>query len=170
MKYFAYGSNMFTPRLKRRVHSAVLLAIATLPGNDLRFHKRSKDNSSKCDAFKSDTERTAVNGVVFDIDPAEKPKLDRAEGLGHGYEERVALVHSPHGSHLVHLYVASPHAIDPTLRPYTWYRDLVLAGALEHTLPPDYVDRISAVEAIRDPNSDRDSEERAVLDALEGPV
>lgn len=49
--YFAYGSNMSSARLRARVPSCRPIGIAFLPGHELRFHKRSKDGSGKCDAF-----------------------------------------------------------------------------------------------------------------------
>jgi len=39
LRYFAYGSNMSLARLRRRVPSARRIAVATLPGYRLRFHK-----------------------------------------------------------------------------------------------------------------------------------
>lgn len=50
VKYFAYGSNMCSGRLSERV-SCTFVAVARLAGHQLRFHKVSKDGSSKCDAF-----------------------------------------------------------------------------------------------------------------------
>ncbi|RMD60293.1 MAG: gamma-glutamylcyclotransferase, partial [Planctomycetota bacterium] len=50
MLYFAYGSNMSTPRLRRRVSRAVPVATARLPGCRLAFHKLGADGSGKCDA------------------------------------------------------------------------------------------------------------------------
>ncbi len=51
--YLAYGSNMSTARLRKRMPSCKPLGIATLPGHALRFHKRSMDKSGKCNAFAS---------------------------------------------------------------------------------------------------------------------
>ena len=45
--------------------------------------------------------------------------------------------------------------IDPALRPYHWYREHVLRGALEHDLPKAYIAAIRAVESIGDPESGR---------------
>jgi hypothetical protein len=84
MNYFAYGSNMWTPRLRARVPSCRFNTIARLLRHRLCFHKKSVDGSSKCDAFETGSERDAVWGVVFDILPSEKQALDKAEGLGNG--------------------------------------------------------------------------------------
>lgn len=165
-EYFAYGSNMATARLRKRMPSAEPLGVATLPGHELRFHKRSKkDRSAKCDAFATGDDDSACIGVLFSFDPAERADLDLAEGAGKGYDAKVVTVINSHGRRRkVLTYLASPDAIDDTLKPYRWYKDHVLAGAMEHDLPPDYVaEWIEAVEAVEDPDAARDREERAIL-------
>jgi hypothetical protein len=49
--YFAYGSNMSTARLRQRMPSCKPLGTAVLSEHKLRFHKRSTDQSGKCNAF-----------------------------------------------------------------------------------------------------------------------
>ena len=58
MLYFAYGSNMLTERLKARVSSATPIGKANLSDHGLRFHKKSKDGSGKCDIIKSPDDDT----------------------------------------------------------------------------------------------------------------
>lgn len=165
MLCFAYGSNMCTGRLRQRVPSAVPVRVARLLNHSLRFHKRSdKDGSGKCDAFFTGEPADVVWGVVFDIDPAEKPDLDRHEGLGHGYVERlIAVIDLDGGMHPVFMYAAGAGHIDPALRPYSWYRRLVVEGARQHALPPDYIARIEAVPATEDPDRDRDAANRRIV-------
>ncbi len=169
-EYFAYGSNMATARLRERMPSATPLGIATLPGQTLRFHKRSKDNSAKCNAFATAGDDGAVIGVLFKFGPAERGKLDAAEGAGKGYYAKVVTVTNNKGCRRkVLTYLASPDAIDDSLKPYSWYKDHVLAGAKEHNLPPDYITQyIDAVEAVEDPHRERDKKERAALASSEG--
>jgi gamma-glutamylcyclotransferase len=52
MRYFAYGSNMCSGRLRARV-TCDFVTTAKLAGYQLRFHKLSRDGSSKCDAFRT---------------------------------------------------------------------------------------------------------------------
>lgn len=92
MLYFAYGSNMCTGRLRQRVPSADPVRVARLLNHSLRFHKRSRDGSAKADAFFTGEPENVVWGVVFDIDPADKLRLDEHEGLSHGYVERLITV------------------------------------------------------------------------------
>jgi hypothetical protein len=169
-EYFAYGSNMSTARLRARMPSAKPLGLATLPGHTLRFHKRSKkDQSAKCDAFATEDDEDAVIGVLFSFDPAEREALDRHEGAGKGYDGKVVTVINDKGRRRkVLTYLASEDAIDGSLKPYSWYKDHVLAGSKEHSLPADYVSRfIEAVEVIEDPDAKRDAKERAMLGSSE---
>jgi hypothetical protein len=72
--HFAYGANMSAARLRKRMPSCKPLGIATLPGYELRFHKRSMDKSGKCNAFASGNNNRVI-GVLFSFDPAERAKL-----------------------------------------------------------------------------------------------
>ena len=162
--YFAYGSNMSTARLRERMPGCMPLGIATLPGHALRFHKRSKDKSGKCNALATGDGQSVV-GVLFSFDPAERTKLDKAEGVGNGYEHATVTVINDKGRRRkVLTYLASPNAIDDSLVPYSWYKNFVLAGCAEHGLPADYVAAyVQSVEATEDPDRTRDAKERAKL-------
>lgn len=164
--YFAYGSNMATARLRERMPSAEPMGLATLPGHALRFHKRSVDGSGKCDAYA--VEDDEVVGVLFRFDPAERPALDKAEGVGSGYERVTVTVLNDNGNRRkVLTYLATPSHIDDQLKPYSWYKELVLAGAAEHGLPPGYIaERIEAVKTSEDPNQERAAKQRATLTTL----
>jgi hypothetical protein len=64
----------------------------------------------------------------------------------------------------VRTYIADATFIDNSLRPYSWYKDFVLAGAEEHQLPPAYVKSyITAVRAIRDPDLRREQARHAEI-------
>lgn len=155
--YFAYGPNMSLTRLRRSVPSCKQLGIATLPGHALRFHMRSADKSAKCNAFASGKGDTVI-GVLFSFDTAERAKLDEAEGVGNGFEPAMVTVINDKGRRRkVLTYVATPDHIDDSLKPYDWYKDIVLAGSREHDLPSEYIaEYIQHVEAIEDPDKTRD--------------
>lgn len=107
-------------------------------------------------------------GVLFSFDPAERAKLDKAEGVGSGYEHATVTVINDKGHRRkVLTYLATPDYIDDNLKPYAWYKDFVLAGGREHDLPPGYIaEYIESVEAIDDPNEARDKKQRATLGSL----
>lgn len=169
MFYFAYGSNMSTARLRARVPSARVLGPGRLPGHALRFHKSSEaDGSAKCDACHTADAGDTVQGVVFRIDPGERPHLDRAEGLGVGYAVKEVAVHLDGGDRVA-AFTYYAVAIDPRLRPYHWYKEHVLRGALEHGLPEPYVEVIRAVESCSDPQAERHRRELAIYGEGQGP-
>lgn len=164
LKYFAYGSNLCSRRLRQRTPSASIVVVARLEAHVLRFHKVGfRDGSAKCDAFATGRATDHLWGAVFSIDPAEKPRLDDAEGLGSGYAEAAVEVESIAGRISAFTYVAAADAIRPDLKPYIWYKEFVVAGATEHALAPEYVDTIRAVEAVHDPNDVRRAAHEQIL-------
>ena len=163
MKYFAYGSNMCTNRLRDRVPSCRFYTVATLKRYTLKFHKRSTDGSGKCNAYFTDDLDDYIIGVVFEIDEADKSDLDDAEGLGGGYNERVVVVLTAKGTMGAHMYIADPKAIDDLLTPYTWYKDFVVGGARQHELPEEYINRLETIEALVDPDKVRAERNSKVL-------
>jgi gamma-glutamylcyclotransferase len=156
---FAYGSNMLSARLRERCPSARPLGVARLPGYELRWHKRSKDGSGKCDVVPNDGE--TVFGVVYEIDASERAALDQAEGLGHGYHRKDLAVILNGGTVTVSIYVATE--TDSALKPYTWYKALVVAGAKEHGLPAPYIASLEAVEASEDPDYTRHAKNMCIV-------
>lgn len=164
MVNFAYGSNMLSRRLQERVPSARALGVATLSGHQLRWHKLSKkDGSGKCDVVAA-TPEAEVYGVLFAIALAEKPKLDAAEGLGAGYAERhVVVVHRGRPVTATMYYATN---INAALKPYSWYRELVVAGAREHGLPEAYVAALEGVPVIQDADGKRHAENMALVTGL----
>lgn len=161
MFYFAYGSNMSISRLRARVPSAQRIGACVLRHHDLRFHKHGADGSGKCDAFKTGNSEDYVLGSLFRIDPFEKPSLDAAEGLGHGYDEKTVSLTRESGEQ-VSAYTYYALRIDHTLKPYSWYLQHVLIGARESNCPAGYVSRITSIEAVEDMDRQRAARERAI--------
>lgn len=158
-KYFAYGSNMFQVRLQKRVSSAKALGVYTLKAHDLRFHKPSdQDGSGKCDAYETGDDADFVVGRLFDIAESEEEALDKAEGLGNGYEKKIVTVVGVCGS-VEDAFTYYAMQVNASLRPYTWYKAHVLAGAREAYLPGDYIEKIEAVAADKDPDLAREKKE-----------
>jgi hypothetical protein len=156
VRYFAYSSNMLTDRLRERVPSATAIGIGQLVGYALRWDKRSlQDGSGKCDAEATGRQDDVVWGVVFELDPEDKPALDKAEGLGAGYTEKTVNVLTETGPVTAVMYYATDK--DASLRPYHWYKALVIAGAREHGLPPSYRSRLELVVTVSDPKPTRAS-------------
>jgi len=160
MLCFSYGSNMSHRRLQARVPSARFLAVAELPAHRLRFHKSAGDGSAKCDAEETGHPDDRVIGVVYEIDDAEKPDLDRHEALGFGYDEKQVELKT--GSDRVQAWMYYATRINNALKPFHWYKDHVLIGARENGLPAEYIAQIEAVESIDDPKPERHGRELSI--------
>lgn len=160
MLCFCYGSNMSQRRLRARVPSARFVAVADLPAHRLRFHKSTRDGSAKCDAEETGNPDHRVIGVIYEIADHEKPDLDRHEALGFGYDEKQVEAITEQGRFHAWMYYAT--RIDESLKPFHWYKDHVLIGARENSLPADYIAQIEAVESINDPKPERHERELAI--------
>jgi len=160
---FAYGSNMLTAWLRARVPSAVAIGVGRLFAHVLKWHKPSRDGSGKCDAEATGRADDFVWGVLFDLDATEKPALDRAEGLGNGYVERQLEINT--GRNIVRAFAYIATAKDPSLRPYHWYKAFVVAGAIEHGLPREYLEILEDVPSVPDPDRERAAENERLLTA-----
>ena len=151
MLYAAYGSNLHPFRLQQRTPSAQLVGTGAIAHYALRFHKRGyRDFSGKCNliSHRNSTARVAI----YDIPASEMNLLDLAEGAGAGYD-RTTLNIAGFGDCIIYL-AAAPH-IDDDLRPFSWYKALVLAGCEQLAFPKNYANKIRAVESITDLERDR---------------
>lgn len=161
--YFAYGSNLLSRRLLERTPSARKLSTGVLKQHELRWHLAATDGSGKCDVVAAPEPTAEVHGVVWQIALADKPRLDAAESLGVGYDEKQALIETQQGSVQAWLYGAL--RIDPNAVPYDWYHALVLNGAQEHALPSHYLQGLQGVHRVADPDSERAARHYRLLQA-----
>lgn len=149
MLYAAYGSNLHPVRLLTRLPGSRFLGAAAVAGKKLRFHKRSQDGSGKCNIVAGNGR---VHVAVYEINARERDLLDRIEGVGSGY--CVAAVEAS-GFGKCFTYVAPPSYIDDKLRPYSWYKELVLVGCEALDFPIDYIAMIANIAAIDDADKER---------------
>ena len=146
---------MLSRRLRdsERCPSAAVIAVGFVESHRLTLDKVSTDGSGKCDIEKTETKSDRTYGALFEIDPAEKPALDKAEGLNHGYKEGSVQVVTDGGVRTAMTYVATKK--EAVLKPYRWYKALVVAGAVEHSLPASYIEWLRAINSQEDPNPSR---------------
>ncbi|MGI9257460.1 MAG: gamma-glutamylcyclotransferase family protein [Gammaproteobacteria bacterium] len=157
MLYAAYGSNLHPVRLGRRLPAATLLGKGVVSDRTLRFHKRGKDGSAKCDIAIGQGE---VHVAVYRIDPREKARLDRIEGKGIGYIAESLNVPN-YGECFT--YVATDTHVDESLKPFSWYQELVLVGSEYLQFPRRYVDWIASQQSMVDPNAERHAEQMRIV-------
>ena len=158
---FAYGSNMSRARLEARVGACRSLGAARLDAYVLRYHKRGRDGSGKCDAYYTGALTDAMYGVVFELDQRQGERLDGFEGLD--YVRKTVEVSIGGQPHEAFAYVVKPEAIQPNLSPFPWYHAFVLQGAIEANLPPDYIERLRTVVTVPDPDPARQAENDRIL-------
>ena len=166
LNYLAYGSNLHPVRLLERVPSAHLIGITEISGFELAFHKKSKDGSGKCNLFQSEKANRSVFGAVYQIDATEKPALDRAERNGFGYLDAQVSVSSDGNTHTCFAYFAQQSHIVGHLKPYHWYKEMVLAGAEFLRFPQGYIETLRAIESVQDPDSERHLKNQALLERM----
>lgn len=156
--YFAFGSNLFVPRLQARVGEFEILGASRVSGRVLRFHKRGADGSGKADCCQTPDQGQEVHGIIYRISAEQKQDLDEIEGVGRGYREARSLVTHLGSRKLVDpvpafFYEATSCSAD--MRPFDWYHGYVLQGARDHGLPAAYVRSIAAFDVQTDPDTDR---------------
>lgn len=153
--YLAYGSNLHPRRMLDRVPSTRLVGVTRLDRCSVTFVKRGRDGSGKCNLLFTDNPDDVAYGAVYEISAAEKHLLDRAEGLGNGYEEAQFEIAVNGSTHAAFAYIAAKSYLTPGLPPYDWYKDLVVAGARYHDLPEPYIACLHAVQSCSDPDDHR---------------
>lgn len=169
VRVFAYGSNLCLERMLARAQHARVVAVGSVAGHALRWHKTGRDGSGKCDAWASGDEADVVWGAVYEMPAGDKRALDRFEGLGEHYDWKTVRVRTREGGDVeAGMYVAAPRWIAAGARPWRWYLDHVLAGARQHGLPEDYVAELERTPADDDPDRGRHARESALRAAATG--
>lgn len=164
--YFAYGSNLHPLRLIERVPSASLIGVAGIRAHRLSFHKKGKDNSSKCNLLKTGSESDLVHGALYEIDPAHKAVLDGYEGNGFGYTDNSLAVEHNGREYSCFTYQAQESHIVEHLKPFHWYKELVVLGAIYLKFPQAYIASIRSVASVPDPDSQRRQEHESLIEKL----
>jgi gamma-glutamylcyclotransferase len=164
--YLAYGSNLHPTRLRERVPSASVVGVVPIAGHRLEFSKVGTDASGKCTMLASGCRDDIVYGVLYDMDAGHKSRLDSAEGKGAGYNEHKMSCELGEACYTPFTYLAQAGYIDASLRPYGWYRDMVLEGARYHMLPASYIQMLERISAVPDPDNGRSAENELRLQAM----
>jgi len=130
--YFAYGSNLASRRLLGRVPGARACGRARLEGWRLVADKPGRDGSAKLNIVRDPV--GLVWGALWELAAPDLARLDRYEG---GYERIEVMVDADAGAPVATTYVSRLHGARPGLE--RGYKELVLEGAREHGLPPEWL-------------------------------
>ena len=163
--YFAYGSNLCRQRLQARLPGANVVGLARLSGFRLCWNKRSTDGSAKCNIMRTNAPDEVVFGAVVQLRPGHKDQLDRIE---QGYEDIRVDVEWRGVVEPAFTYIARGSWTNDSLKPYTWYLNLVLSGARALGLPEPYLARLRTVETVGDPDLARARRQRMLLPRTAG--
>ncbi|MGD2201312.1 MAG: gamma-glutamylcyclotransferase [Candidatus Bathyarchaeota archaeon] len=138
MYHYAYGSNLSPNFLKEYCPSAQFLMKALLPNFRVEFRYYSKKRQGGISSIIPHP-GGLVNGVIYEIPEDEMLRLDEVESVPQGFyiRETFLVLGDDGGWHEADLYrVVEPEG------PYTpakSYIGLMLEGAEEHSLDPDYI-------------------------------
>ena len=98
---------------------------------------------------------------------SEKTKLDRIEGLGYGYQETIISVP---GFGDCSAYEAEDHAIDETIQPVDWYREMVILGCRYHGFPVEYLHQIETIRAESDTDDERSRKQWELVELIRNGI
>jgi len=141
--YYAYGSNLLTERIRINNPSARKVAIAKLMNYRLDFTLYGKSWHGAAATVVEDS-NCHVWGVVWQLDKKDIANLDRQE---FGYDPITFTVETDAGQKLeCRSYVVSgtPAILDK--RPSQVYKNVIIKGATEHRLPPEYIEQLKNIE------------------------
>jgi gamma-glutamylcyclotransferase len=148
--YFAYGSNMQSATLRgRRGIEFRSAAPAQACGWRLVFDKPPLMPMGEAFANIIPDASGTVTGVLYEVGADDLVHIDLTEGVLIGNYQRVATAVQPlaPAAASVTAFTLTSEQRDPALLPSTHYMELLIAGALEHGLPAEYIDFLRAVPA-----------------------
>jgi gamma-glutamylcyclotransferase len=151
MWYFAYGSNMQSDTLRGRRGVTFRRACPVrAPGWQVVFDKPPLFSIGEAFANIVREPGATALGVAFEVDDDDLAQVERSEGVSFGNYRRVELAVDAldpcDDSPSMATSLASERR-DPSLLPSSRYMALVIAGAVEHGLPAEYLERLRAVPA-----------------------
>jgi len=131
--YFAYGSNMLTSRITKRIPSAKAVGRAALYNLCVLFNKKSKDGSGKANLFPKTGFVTW--GSLYEICADEINELDKIEK---GYIRKTVNVKKDNGEIIEAETYFSENITEKPVA-FDSYKQMVISGAIEQNLPSEYV-------------------------------
>ena len=153
--YFAYGSNMQRATFEgRRGMRPTESLCGRLTGYRLCFDLPIGSGERGVANLAAD-EKECVCGVLYLVSSEELERLDRTEGVGNGYYERIEVDVEGRDGVMVRAWTyVSTNGVTGR-KPSQRYVGLLLEGAREHGLPPDYVAWLEALELAHDERTDQ---------------
>lgn len=141
MRYFAYGSNMNSERLRERGVNFSKREHAILESWMLEFNKIASRNPKEGYANIVKDKKSIVEGILYTVQKSDIEKLDRYEGYPNHYERIKVRVKLDDGEEVEAItYVANPNRVKEGLKPCREYIDHLLKGC--DLLSKEYCERL----------------------------
>jgi len=138
MLYFSYGSFLDSKNLHQHAPNAIFISIGVLHDFEVEFNFLSKTYDGGVTGVEPAAGKKAL-GVLYNVPPDEIKKLDIVEGVPTGiyYRETVTVVDEEGKEHRAETY----RTTDPKgpFTPTRRYLVLMIKGAREHGLDPEYI-------------------------------
>ena len=161
---FSYGSNLLFQRIKERVASVQVVRNHQLKGYQFAFNKHSIDGSTKANIVATHNSQDQVWGVIHKISLTDKPILDEFEALGKGYDHLTFHLEMGGSMETIYAYMATDSKYLADGRPYDWYYNFVLAGAMENDFPEEYIRKLKVFKSKPDTDLSRKRENEVVIE------
>jgi gamma-glutamylcyclotransferase (GGCT)/AIG2-like uncharacterized protein YtfP len=147
MLYFSYGSFLDSRTLKRHCPNAKFVSRAVLPNFEVQFNFHSKTYGGGVTGVEPAPGKLA-RGVVYNVPLGEMEHLDTIEAVPEGlyYRQKVMVVNEEADF----LEVDTYRTTDPKgpFKPTVKYLQLMITGAMEHGLDPEYIRFLRNIETI----------------------
>ena len=142
IKYFAYGSNLDLPQMKRRCPSSKLISKGSLSGYRLTFNRFSSGwGGGVADVIQE--QDSEVWGLVFEISDSDLERLDRYEGYYKEqtslYERWKAVIDIPNGQ-VCDVWVYTVVEKQKFVPPTSEYLQIIKDAAVKWNFPKSYQD------------------------------
>ena len=142
VKYFAYGSNLDLPQMKRRCPSSKLISKGSLSGYRLTFNRFSSGwGGGVADVIQDQDSK--VWGLVFEISDSDLERLDRYEGCYKEqtslYERWKAVIDIPNGQ-VCDVWVYTVVEKQKFVPPTSEYLQIIKDAAVKWNFPKSYQD------------------------------
>jgi gamma-glutamylcyclotransferase (GGCT)/AIG2-like uncharacterized protein YtfP len=147
MLYFSYGSFLDSETLRRHCPKAVYRGKAILPNWEAQFNFMSRTYRGGVTGIEPAAAKL-VRGVLYEVNDEELLHLDSIEGVPEGiYYRQTIYVVDESGKAVKAATYRTTNPRGP-FKPTKKYVGLMISGAKEHHLDPEYVKELEAVETI----------------------
>jgi gamma-glutamylcyclotransferase len=147
MLYFSYGSFLDFETLKKHCPSAKIVARAVIPNWEVQFNFMSKTYNGGVTGIEPALNQV-VYGVVYDVSEEEMIYLDTIEGVPSGIYYRHTITVVKDNGEILKAYTYRTTNPRGPFKPTKRYVGLMVKGAKEHGIEPDYVRKLESIETV----------------------